>query len=95
MHIDGSLVGPLSLPHPVLSQPPPTTTVDSASSFMLGSHPILKQAKDGILKICHLANLAVLGSSRSLSTLIASTKSKGFKYATKNPTWLMVVDEEV
>ena len=56
---------------------------------------MITRAKASIFKTLHLANLSVLGSSKLLSTLLASTVPKGFKTAAKNPTWLAAMDEEV
>jgi len=61
----------------------------------MSSHPMLIQAKAGIFKTQHLANLAFLGSFDLLSALLAPVKPKGFKSAAKNPSWLAVMDEEV
>ena len=42
----------------------------------LGSHPMLTQAKVGIFKTHHSANLSVLSSSGLLYTLLAFTEPK-------------------
>ena len=68
-------------------------TTDSSSS--LGSHPLITQAKVCIFKIHHPTNLGILGSSRLIYALLASTKSKGFESAVKNPTWVAAMDEEI
>ena len=61
----------------------------------LGSHPMITQAKAGIFKIRHPANLGLVGSSGLFYALFASTEPKRFKSATKNPAWLVAMDEEV
>ncbi|KAL6311075.1 hypothetical protein AAG906_026998 [Vitis piasezkii] len=61
----------------------------------LGSYPMLTRAKVGIFKTRHSAHLGLVGSSRLISALLASTKPKGFKSAAKNPIWLTTMDEEV
>ena len=56
---------------------------------------MITRAKAGIFKTHHPANLGVLGSSRLIYALLASTEPKGFKSAAKNPAWLAAMDEEV
>lgn len=56
---------------------------------------MVKRAKADIFKRCHPAHLGLVGSSGLLSTLLASTRPKGFKYATKNHAWLAAMGEEV
>ena len=93
-----SLVGP-SLQH---SDPSPASLVPTelpstapVATILTGSHHMLTRAKASIFKTRHQANLAVLGSSSLLSTLLASIEPKGFKFAAKNPAWLIAMDEEV
>ena len=93
-----SLVGP-SLQH---SDPSPASLVPTelpstapVATIPTGSHHMLTRAKASIFKTRHQANLAVLGSSSLLSTLLASIEPKGFKFAAKNPAWLIAMDEEV
>ncbi|CAI9763212.1 unnamed protein product [Fraxinus pennsylvanica] len=49
---------------------PMITDPTSAHAFPLGSHPMLTQAKAGIFKTRHPANLGILGSSGLLSALL-------------------------
>ena len=92
VQVDTSLTSS-SLPPSASSSPSIESAVDFSSS--LGSYLMITRAKASIFKTLHLANLSVLGSSKLLSTLLASTVPKGFKTAAKNPTWLAAMDEEV
>lgn len=56
---------------------------------------MLTRAKPGIFKTRHLASLVVLSSFGFLSTLLVSTKPKGFKSTPKDLAWLAAMDEEV
>jgi histone deacetylase 1/2 len=98
MQMDNSIAGS-SLQHSdpsstSLTPTEPTPPLPVVVSQM-SSHPMLTRAKAGIFKSRHPANLAFLGSSGLLSTLLASVEPKGFKPAAKNPSWLAVMDEEV
>ena len=92
VQVDTSLTSS-SLPPSASNSPSIESAVDFSSS--LGSYLMITRAKASIFKTLHLANLSVLGSSKLLSTLLASTVPKGFKTAAKNPTWLTAMDEEV
>ena len=80
LQVNDSLIGP-SLPHldPSLASLELTTelpTLAHVAAASMASHPMITQAKTGIFKNRHPANLALLGSSGLLSALLASTEPK-------------------
>ena len=92
MQVNTSIAGS-SLP-PSASDPPSIeTAADSSSS--LGSHPRITRAKTGIFKTRHPTNLGILGSSRLLYALLASTEPRGFKSTAKNLALIAAVDEKI
>ena len=87
LQVTDSLVGLFS--PPLKPRPPPVASdVAPTPTPPLGSHLMLTRVKVGIFKTRHTVNLSVFSSSGLLSTLLASTEPKGFKYAAKNSTWL-------
>ena len=94
LQVTDSLAGLFS--PPLKPRPPPVASdVAPTPTPPLGSHLMLTRVKVGIFKTRHTVNLSVFSSSGLLSTLLASTEPKRFKYATKNPAWLAAMDEEV
>ena len=75
LQVTDSLAGPSS---PSLEPRPPPVASNVALTLAppLGSHPMLTQAKVGIFKTHHSANLSVLSSSGLLYTLLAFTEPK-------------------
>jgi hypothetical protein len=56
---------------------------------------MVTHVKASIFNTRHHANLTTLCSSNLITALLASTEPKGLKSAAKNPTWIVVTDEEI
>ncbi|KAI3500548.1 hypothetical protein L1887_36372 [Cichorium endivia] len=83
---------------PVVTDPPlPSSnpTDQPAATSAASAHPMITRSRDGIFKKKHFVDLASLGNSNLITSLLSTTVPKGFKSAAKHPHWLMAMEEEM
>ncbi|KAJ9542859.1 LOW QUALITY PROTEIN: hypothetical protein OSB04_029365 [Centaurea solstitialis] len=90
-HLHGSHLTESQGPSPSgLSSATPNTTSVSQST-----HQMQTRSKSHFFKPRHFADLAHVTESSLLTVLYAANDPKGYKSASKNPKWVMAMDDEI